>query len=169
MKYIQIFAVNEKFKLYVKYIRKCDNKWDDLKDKGGLSLINNDFLFDVKDIFPGINNTVYFGKNQVSRQPYKEMILYLTKDFYYFTKYGKELLYKALEEDNDLVIEIVYYILFSDNTLEDKLEEIEKRIKQVEESTDKLEEIEKKIKQIEESTDKHFQLLMEKLNKIKLL
>ncbi|CAJ0760222.1 1521_t:CDS:2, partial [Entrophospora sp. SA101] len=55
-----------------------------------------------------------------------------------------------------------YYILFSDNTLEDKLEEIEKRIKQVEESTDKLEEIEKKIKQIEESTDKHFQLLMEK-------
>ncbi|CAJ0831564.1 10923_t:CDS:2 [Entrophospora sp. SA101] len=56
-----------------------------------------------------------------------------------------------------------------DNKLEDKLEEIEKRIKQVEESTDKLEEIEKKIKQIEESTDKHFQLLMEKLNKIKLL
>ncbi|CAJ0629135.1 12636_t:CDS:2, partial [Entrophospora sp. SA101] len=40
---------------------------------------------------------------------------------------------------------------------------------EIEESTDKLEEIEKKIKQIEESTDKHFQLLMEKLNKIKLL
>lgn len=30
----------------------------------------------------------------------------------------------------------------------------------------KLEEIEKRIKQVEESTDKHFQLLMEKLNSL---